>query len=100
MTTPSQISRAFLAAALPAACTQSADAPVDVSSCRQRVKREVRVQMKRGAAIVDRAELIKWWDALDDLHHIWDVEQGLQMARECRHPDAQWLPSCFRQTSP
>jgi TPR repeat protein len=44
----------------------------------------------------ERAELIKWWDALDLLftHSERDTE-GIQMARECQHPDAQWLASLF-----
>jgi hypothetical protein len=52
----------------------------------------------REAAVVDRTELIKWWDAKDVLLGRWleaDVEKGLKMARECRHPDAQWLASLF-----
>jgi hypothetical protein len=51
--------------------------------------------MNGGAADVERAELIKWWDALDALPSNDEVESGLQMARECRHPDAQWLASLF-----
>jgi hypothetical protein len=43
----------------------------------------------------DRAEQIKWCDALDALSTRQDVERGLQMARECRHPDAVWLASLF-----
>jgi hypothetical protein len=49
--------------------------------------------MNRGAVVVDRAELIKWWDACDALAN--SVDKGLQMARECRHLDAQWLSSLF-----
>jgi hypothetical protein len=42
---------------------------------------------------VDKAEQLKWWDAMDALYAVPgskqnDVEAGLQMARECRHPDA------------
>jgi hypothetical protein len=45
---------------------------------------------------LDKAELIRWWDVLDVLeHHGCDVEKGLRMARECRHPDAVWLASLF-----
>jgi hypothetical protein len=42
------------------------------------------------------AELIKWWDALDALGVTargGTIERGLQLARESRHPDAQWLAS-------
>jgi hypothetical protein len=52
--------------------------------------------MNAGAVVVDRAELIKWYDALDLLSGTRcprDVAKGLQMARECQHPDAQWLAS-------
>jgi hypothetical protein len=47
----------------------------------------------------DKAERIKWWDALDVItrhggrHE--DVEKALQMARECHHEDARWLVSLF-----
>jgi hypothetical protein len=48
---------------------------------------------------VDRAELIKWWDALDTLAGTaWckrSVTDGVEMARESAHPDAQWLVSLF-----
>jgi hypothetical protein len=43
-------------------------------------------------------ELIKWWDALEcvAVHLVRkDVERCLSLARECRHPDAQWLASLF-----
>jgi TPR repeat protein len=40
------------------------------------------------------AELIKWWDVLDMWEKV-DVATQLQKARECRHPDAQWLASLF-----
>jgi hypothetical protein len=41
----------------------------------------------------DRAELIKWMRALDvmDARSDTEIKRALQMARECRHPDAQWL---------
>jgi hypothetical protein len=42
--------------------------------------------------------MIKWYDALDSLTDMWgrrDVVKGLQMARECQHPDAVWLASLF-----
>jgi TPR repeat protein len=57
--------------------------------------------MKFGAGAAgcsDRAELIKWWDALHCLGLLRgpdEVEEGLQMARDSRHPDAQWLASLF-----
>jgi hypothetical protein len=45
---------------------------------------------------VARAEHIKWWDACDALS-LWADEarppEGLSLARECTHPDAQWLVS-------
>jgi hypothetical protein len=47
---------------------------------------------------VELAEQIKWWDALDELlvrTSDAHIEKGLQMARECRHPDAQWLAALF-----
>jgi TPR repeat protein len=51
--------------------------------------------MKRGAVAEDKAELIKWWDAIDMLSSSGGVEKGLNAARECKHPDAQWLASLF-----
>jgi TPR repeat protein len=51
--------------------------------------------MNRGALLIDVAEQIKWWDALDALEDMAGPERGLQMARECRHPDAVWLASLF-----
>jgi TPR repeat protein len=52
-------------------------------------------KMNRGA-VVDQAEQIKWFDVLDRLTD-WrpDVDAALQMARECQHPDAQWLAALF-----
>jgi TPR repeat protein len=50
------------------------------------------------SSIEDR---IKWDDALEGLNGKWgecDVEVPLQMARECQHPDAQWLSSLFPVT--
>jgi TPR repeat protein len=53
-------------------------------------------RMNRGAAaVVDRAEQIKWWNAIDALGYARNAEEGMQMARECRHPDAQWLAALF-----
>jgi TPR repeat protein len=54
-----------------------------------------------GRGALERAELIKWWDALDSLpvydtlEESVDVERGLQMARKCQHPDSQWLAALF-----
>jgi hypothetical protein len=51
--------------------------------------------MSRGA---DLSEQIQWWDILDVLDGTpadEHVEQGVQMARECQHPDAQWLAALF-----
>jgi hypothetical protein len=50
---------------------------------------------RAGSSNVDRAELIKWWNALDALSMKENVERELQMVRECRHPDAQWLAALF-----
>jgi hypothetical protein len=44
--------------------------------------------------VVDVAEQIKWWDAQDALGRR-ALREGLQVARECRHPDAQWLAALF-----
>jgi hypothetical protein len=52
--------------------------------------------MKRGGVEIE--EQIKWWDALETLGGMWgppNVARGLKLARECRHPDAQWLASLF-----
>jgi hypothetical protein len=49
-------------------------------------------------SVVDKAELIKWWDVQDLIHYSANdgaVEGAVAMARECRHPDAQWLASLF-----
>jgi hypothetical protein len=43
----------------------------------------------------DRAEQIKWYDALDALPDAGEVDKGLQLAHNCRHPDALWLASLF-----
>jgi hypothetical protein len=60
-------------------------------------------EMSEGGS-VDRAELIKWWDALDTLTGTeWrkrSVKNGLEMARESAHPDAQWLVSLFPAGAP
>jgi TPR repeat protein len=49
---------------------------------------------------VVREELGKWFDVLDLLKRqqyvaALQTERGLQLARECSHPDAQWLASLF-----
>jgi hypothetical protein len=56
--------------------------------------------MNAEGSVVDKAEQVKWWDAMDALYSVPgrkvnDVERGLQMARECRHPDAEWLAALF-----
>ncbi len=43
-------------------------------------------------------ERIKWWDALDAITSCavpLNVTDGVRLARECQHPDAQWLCSLF-----
>jgi hypothetical protein len=44
---------------------------------------------------MERADLFKWWDALDEMGKTEDAEKTLQLARESRHPDALWLASLF-----
>jgi TPR repeat protein len=55
--------------------------------------------MNKEVLVPDRLEQIKWWNALDTVcgrsRLCPDVERGLQLARECRHPDAQWFASLF-----
>jgi hypothetical protein len=48
--------------------------------------------MLGGEPSVDRAEQIKWWNALDALPRNRDVERALEMARECQ---PMWLASLF-----
>jgi TPR repeat protein len=51
-----------------------------------------------GASGVERGDLIKWWDVLDELVKVSgspDIAGELEMARDCRHPDAQWLAALF-----
>jgi hypothetical protein len=64
----------------------------------RRVALARKVEKMKGA-LVEKAEQIKWWNALGDLSELsWhraDVEKLLRKARECRHPDAQWLASLF-----
>jgi hypothetical protein len=40
------------------------------------------------------AEQIKWWHA-GDMLTCHDVLKGLEEARACQHPDAQWVASLF-----
>jgi hypothetical protein len=53
------------------------------------------MKTSQGVGVADRAELIKWLDALDMLIGEWlgqaVFDRGLQMVRACRHPDALWL---------
>jgi hypothetical protein len=48
---------------------------------------------------VELAEQIKWDDALDALTSSdWNgggTERGVELARECQHPDARWLAALF-----
>jgi hypothetical protein len=53
--------------------------------------------MNNGSVVADRAEEIKWWDALDWLRRM-DFTKGLRMARDCRHLDAQWLACLYQKT--
>jgi TPR repeat protein len=54
-----------------------------------------------GVVVVDRAEQIKWWDVVDALTARWGTvreevagtAEVLRLARNCLHPDAQWLTS-------
>ncbi len=50
-------------------------------------------------AVDDKAELIKWWDAIDIIcgcnGAFQDLAKGLHMARECTHEDARWLCALF-----
>jgi hypothetical protein len=46
----------------------------------------------------DNEEQLKWWDVIDALGVAWDVvhvKEAVEMARECRHPEAQWVASLF-----
>jgi hypothetical protein len=42
------------------------------------------------APAVGKADLIKWWDALDAWCE-WRFEDAMALAAGCQHPDAQWL---------
>jgi hypothetical protein len=58
--------------------------------------RLVKKQIDEGAPFVNREETMKWRDALDLVHaEIFDHEKFLQLARQCRHPDAQWFAALF-----
>jgi hypothetical protein len=52
-----------------------------------------------GALVVDRAEQIKWWNAIDAFKKRRNgdrkIRKGLKIARSCRHPDSMWLASLF-----
>jgi TPR repeat protein len=51
-----------------------------------------------GFASSTSAEQIKWWNAMDTLSSTRsdvDAETGMQMVRECQHPDAQWVAALF-----
>jgi TPR repeat protein len=63
---------------------------VDDTSCRASSARLPATTMN-----VERGEEIKWWNALYAHWNKANVQHGLQMARECQHPDAQWLASLF-----
>jgi hypothetical protein len=56
--------------------------------------------MKKRASDVDLAEQIKWWDAVDVLCTSYNVEPMIELARECRHPDAEWLTSLLPAGAP
>jgi hypothetical protein len=49
-------------------------------------------------SLLDAADAAAWRDALDLVtgrDGEADIEDGLRLARQCRHPDAQWLASLF-----
>jgi hypothetical protein len=50
-----------------------------------------RLKMDAEGLVADRAEQIKWWNAMDMF--VDDIEEALRVCRDCRHPDAQWLVS-------
>jgi hypothetical protein len=76
-----------------------------VSICDSSERDRNRIEMNVEGGVVDRAEQIKWWDALDELRDqgTLGVDRALQMVRRCRHPDAQWLaalvPRCATRES-
>jgi hypothetical protein len=42
----------------------------------------------------DKAELIKWWDAVDILRsRVHGLIEGVELARKSQHPDAVWICS-------
>ncbi len=58
----------------------------------------VRSSKMNARCAADKAEQIKWWDALDilcGLGRAKDIAKGLQLARVSHHPDAHWLCSLF-----
>ncbi len=52
----------------------------------------------------DKAEMIKWWDAMDRLlvsnGAEQDIAEGLRMARACQHEDSKWLCALFPEDKP
>jgi TPR repeat protein len=47
-----------------------------------------------GGLDVEQTDEVKWWDALETAIGTCakqELEKGLQLIRECRHPDAQWM---------
>jgi hypothetical protein len=52
-------------------------------------------KMNAGAAFVQLRESIKWQDAQDELMRrpTPDIDRGLRIARDCRHPDASLFPA-------
>ncbi len=51
----------------------------------------------------ERAELVKWYDAMDALLGSWapqDIGKGMRLARECKHEDATWFMGLFPNDSP
>jgi TPR repeat protein len=50
--------------------------------------------MRAGGVADDKADLIRWWDALPALVR-GAFAKGLRLARESQHPDAKWMSSLF-----
>jgi TPR repeat protein len=58
------------------------------------------VRMKKGCETDEtKAELIAWWDICDRLAasegRVEIMSDAIDAARECQHPDAQWLASLY-----
>jgi hypothetical protein len=51
-------------------------------------------KMQACGVVVDKADHIKWWDALD-LLWIGETAKAMELARSSKHPDAQWLVGLF-----